>query len=344
MPGELEIIARLRARARVIGGVQVGIGDDAAVLQMGGARDLLACSDLMAEGVHFRREWSPPRLLGGKALAVTLSDIAAMGGAARYVMTSIALPQTLPAAFIEALFDGLLAYAEASGVALVGGDTSSSTDSLFIDTVALGECDAGRAVRRNGARPGDVIYVTGALGASAAGLALLERGYRLADDTQLIPGEAANDQEGLSRARTQAMWKHLAPSPHLALGRRVGERGLATAMIDVSDGLSTDLTHLLDESRCGAILRAGAIPLAAAARLLAGELQAEPLSLALHGGEEYELLFTARPEDQERIAELSDESNVPIAAIGEIIAGDGVQLERDGGREILRPSGYEHRI
>src|SRR6185369_7390289 len=108
MPGELEIIAHIRARARATDGVRVGIGDDAAVLQTGGARDLLACSDLMAEGVHFRREWSPPHLLGQKALAVTLSDIAAMGGAARYAMVSIALPPTLPAGFAEALLDGLL--------------------------------------------------------------------------------------------------------------------------------------------------------------------------------------------------------------------------------------------
>ena len=344
MPGELEIIARLRARARVTGGVQAGIGDDAAVLRMGGARDLLACSDLMAEGVHFRREWSPPRLLGGKALAVTLSDIAAMGGAARYAMTSIALPQSLPAAFIEALFDGLLAYAESRGVALVGGDTSGSTDSLFIDTIALGECEAGRAVRRSGAQPGDVIYVTGTLGASAAGLALLERGHRLTDDVKIVGGDAARDEEALSRARARAMRKHLAPAPHLALGCRVGERALATAMIDVSDGLSTDLSHVLEESRCGAILWAEAIPLAAAARLLAGELETEPLRLALHGGEEYELLFTARPENRARVADLSDELEVPITAIGEVIAGDGMQLERGGGREALRPAGYEHRI
>src|SRR5690242_21527075 len=126
MPGELEIIARIRARARAAAGVRVGIGDDAAVLQADGARDLLACSDLMTEGVHFRREWSPPRLLGRKALAVTLSDVAAMGGAARYAMVSIALPPTLPAGFVDELLDGLLDYAEASKVAVIGGDTSGA--------------------------------------------------------------------------------------------------------------------------------------------------------------------------------------------------------------------------
>src|SRR5437868_14016151 len=151
MPGELEIIARLRARARAADGVRVGISDDAAVLQTAGPRDWLACSDLMTEGVHFRREWSPPRLLGHKTLAVTLSDIAAMGGAARYAMVSIALPHTLPAGFVDELFNGLLDYADASDVAIIGGDTSSSADSLFIDTIALGDCEAGRAVARSGA-------------------------------------------------------------------------------------------------------------------------------------------------------------------------------------------------
>ena len=337
MPGEREIIARLRARARAAAGVSLGIGDDAAVLQIGGAHELLACSDLLAEGVHFRRDWSPPRLLGQKALAVTLSDIAAMGGAARYAMVSIALPSTLSPLFIEALFDGLMAYAEQSGVAIIGGDTSSSVDSLFIDTIALGECGIGRAVRRSGAQAGDLIYVTGALGASIAGLLLLERGHRLTDD-------AADDEGDMSAARAAAMLKHLGPAPQLALGRMLGERGLATAMIDVSDGLSTDLAHILDESGCGAILRAGSIPIAGAATSLAVELASEPLRLALHGGEDYELLFTARPEEHAHISNLSSEVAVPITAIGEITAGGGLRLERDGRLEALRPAGYEHQI
>ncbi|MFL6216636.1 MAG: thiamine-phosphate kinase [Blastocatellia bacterium] len=337
MPGELEIIARLRARAHAAAGVRIGIGDDAAVLQTDSARDLLACSDLMTEGVHFCREWSPPHLLGRKALAVTLSDIAAMGGAARYAMASIALPSNLPAGFVDELFNGLLDYADASDVAIIGGDTSSSTDSLFIDTIALGNCEAGRAVARSGASASDVVYVTGALGASMAGLMLLERGHRLTSNATMSDDE-------MSRARASAMSKHLSPAPHLALGRLIGERRLATAMIDVSDGLSTDLSHVLDESSCGAVLRAAAIPVADAARALAGELNAEPLALALHGGEEYELLFTARPEHRERIAQLSNEVGVPITAIGEITAGDGLRLERDGAVEPLKASGYEHRI
>jgi thiamine-monophosphate kinase len=236
------------------------------------------------------------------------------------------------------LFDGLLDYAEAGEVAIIGGDTSSSADSLFIDTIAIGDCPVGQAIRRNGAQAGDIIYVTGALGSSTAGLKLLERGHRLTDDA------AINDEDEMSRARRSAMLKHHPPAPHLALGRVIGERHLATAMIDVSDGLSTDLTHILDESHCGAVLRAAAIPLADAARALAGELNVEPLALALHGGEEYELLFTARAEHHEEISRLSNEAGVMITAIGEITVGTGLQLERDGKVERLRPSGYEHHI
>ena len=336
MPGELEIISRIRALARSpIGeqsGVKVGIGDDAAVLETGGARDWLACTDLMVEGVHFRREWSPPRLLGRKALAVTLSDIAAMGGIPRYAMVSVALPHTLTPGFIEQFFDGLLEYAAAEGVAIIGGDTSSSADSLFIDTIGLGDCEAGKAVRRCGARAGDIIYVTGSLGASAAGLALLERGYRIEE------GEVDG------RARAEAVTKHLSPDPHLGLARAIGERGLATSMIDVSDGLSTDLMHLLEESGCGALVRAEAVPVAGAAEVLADDLGSRPLTLALSSGEEYELLFTARNEDQVRIRELATEFDTSITAVGEVLSGRGIVLERDGAQETLKASGFEHRI
>jgi thiamine-monophosphate kinase len=334
MPGELEIISRLRKRARAGPQVRVGIGDDAAVIATDGAQDLLACCDLMIEGVHFRREWAAPRFIGRKALAVTLSDIAAMGGTARYAMISLALPRTLSAQDIEDLFDGIYEMADASNVTIIGGDTSSSNDSLFIDTIVLGDCAAGRAITRAGAQVGDVIYVTGALGASALGLDLLERGFRLEDSDSIEAG-----------ARRHALMKHLAPEPRLQIGRRLGERGLATAMIDLSDGLSTDLGHLLEESRCGAILHATAIPLDESAQWLAANgLEIDPLQLALHGGEEYELLFTARPETRHRIAALASDCNLPLTVIGEIVASHGLQLERDGARQMIQLAGYEHRI
>ncbi len=286
MPGEAEIISRIRRRARATDQVLIGIGDDAAVLRHGTATDLIACCDLIAEGVHFRREWAAPRLIGHKALAVTLSDVAAMGGVARFAMISIALPHTLSPDFIEELFEGIFELADSSGVSIIGGDTSSSVDSLFIDTSVIGECAAGRAITRKGAKVGDAIYITGALGASALGLLLLERGFRLANLTE-------------SDAHAEALMKHLAPAPRLKIGQAIGERGLATAMIDVSDGLSTDLWHILDESDCGAIIKADRVPVAGCVqRLAACDSEIEPLRLALDGGEDYELLFTSPLENQ----------------------------------------------
>ncbi|HJZ66989.1 MAG TPA: thiamine-phosphate kinase, partial [Blastocatellia bacterium] len=257
MPSESEIISRVRKRARVSDDVRLGIGDDAAVIKGAGGKDLIACCDLMVEGVHFRAEWTPPRLLGRKALAVNLSDVAAMGGVPRYAMMSVALPKKYSSEFIDQLFGGVFEFADACEVSIIGGDTSSSRDSLFIDVSVIGDCDTGRAVTRSGAKPGDAIYVTGCLGASALGLSLLESGYRLEE-----PG---------TDAKCRAISRHLNPEPQLKLGRAIGKAGLATAMIDISDGLSTDLQHLCEESGCGAVIDAGAIPIADCVKSVASE-------------------------------------------------------------------------
>jgi len=333
MTRESEIIARLRKRARVGRRVLVGIGDDAAVINCAGGKNLIACCDLLAEGIHFQTEWMPARLLGRKALAVNLSDVAAMGGVPRFAMISVAIPRKYSSEFIDELFGGVFELAEASGVSIIGGDTSGSLDSLFVDVSVLGECESGRAVTRGGAKPGDAIYVTGSLGASALGLFLLESGFRL---------DKSEDQ---SSANTQAVLKHLCPNPQLKLGRAIGDAGVATAMIDISDGLSTDLGHICDESGCGAIILAGAIPIAECVKSLPSESEhIDPLALALHGGEEYELLFTARPENQRRIEDLSVACEVAVSSIGNILPGRGLQMERDSRLEPLPSLGYEHQI
>ena len=333
MPGESEIIARLRKRAGVNDEVLLGIGDDAAVIKTTSGKDLIACCDLMVEGVHFRTEWAPPRLLGRKALAVNLSDVAAMGGVPKYAMMSIALPHTCSSEFVDELFEGMLQLADASGVAIIGGDTSSSRDSLFIDVSVIGECESGKAITRGGANIGDRIYVSGSLGASALGLSLLEGGFRL---------DASQDA---SDARRQAVLKHLAPEPQLKLGRAIGEAGLATAMIDISDGLSTDLWHILDESGVGATIHASAIPIAECVGSIASAAASiDPLRLALNGGEEYELLLTAPPAKANVLAGLPDALGVRLTAIGDIVAQRGLQLVRNGTLESLQPSGYEHLV
>ena len=319
----------LKHRARASDQVRLGIGDDAAVVAGSGGRDLLACCDLLVEGVHFRIDWAPPRMLGQKALAINLSDIAAMGGVPKFAMMSIALPPICSAQFIEDFLDGVFGLADQHGVAIIGGDTSSSRDSLFIDVSVIGECAAGQAVTRGGAKQGDRVYVSGSLGASALGLELLQQGVRL-------EGLADDDP------RRDALMKHLAPRPRTELGRAIGEVGIATSMIDVSDGLSTDLSHILEESSCGAVIHAGAIPIAECAR--AGSSPYDAIALALGSGEEYELLFTARPEESPQVENLARDLGLAITPIGEIVEAVGLRLERDGESEILAPSGYEHLI
>ena len=334
MPRESEIISRLRSISQNTDDVLLGIGDDAAVIARAGGKDLIACCDLMVEGVHFRSEWAPPRLLARKALAANLSDVAAMGGIPRFAMISIAVPPRYDSEFIDELFEGLFEFANACGVSIVGGDTSSSRDSLFIDVSVIGECESGQAVTRSGAKPGDQIYVSGSLGASALGLSMLEDGFRLDESKD------ANDA-----LRLCAVFKHLAPEPRVKLGRALGEAGLATAMIDISDGLSTDLCHILEESKCGAVIQGDKIPVAECVRLIASmNSEFDPLRLVLHGGEEYELLFTARPENSMRVSELSREAGVAITAIGEIIVSEGLELVHNGLSESIKPEGYEHAI
>lgn len=328
MPLESEIIARIRNRSRASDDIIVGIGDDAAVIRAGG-RNLIACCDLMIEGVHFRREWIPSYFLGRKALAVTLSDVAAMGGVARFAMISIALPGGISTEFVDEIFRGLFDMAYENNVSIIGGDTSSSPEGIFIDTSVIGECESGKAITRSGARPGDEIYITGSLGASSLGLRLLEQGIRL---------EGEPDSP-----RREALMKHLSPEPRLRFGATIGEAGLATAMIDISDGLSSDLWHILDESGCGALIRARSVSVAPCVKLMT-EGEDDKLKFVLHSGEEYELLFTARPEDKEQIQAVAESANLPIALIGEIISDKKFCVEYEGSLRPVDRSGYEHLI
>jgi thiamine-monophosphate kinase len=333
VPNETEIISRIKRRSRINDQVLVGIGDDAAVIKMTGDSDLIACCDLLVEGIHFRTEWTPPRLLGRKALAVNLSDVAAMGAQPKFAMISIALPHKYSSEFIDEVFAGISDLADASGVAIIGGDTSGSVHSLFIDISVIGECYSGRAVTRSGAEVGNKIYVSGSLGASALGLSFLEAGFRL------------SDVKDLGDTGRQALLKHLAPEPKLRLGRALGEAGLATAMIDISDGLSTDLSHILEESSVGATIHASELPIDDCVLSATAAVPAvDPTTLALNGGEEYELLFTVRPQDQDGLTFLAKTLGEKLTAIGEIIPERELRLEREGIVETVQPRGFEHII
>lgn len=304
------IIERIRqAASRGSRGRTTGIGDDCAVLQLPRGHEALVTTDFSLEDVHFRRAWHPAEAVGHRCLARGLSDIAAMGGTPRYAFLSLALPADLLQEWINGFIRGLLHLANRYDVLLAGGDTAQSPAGILADIVVLGSVPAGKAVLRSGARPGDLLYVTGTLGSSVATLHALRNGKKLSPASHR---------------------KHFYPEPRIAVGQYLREKKLASAMIDISDGLSTDLTHICEESETGAVVFAASLPAASGK---------DGLALALHGGEEYELLFTAASNRQvpKQIA------GVPISLIGEIVRGKRVKLAKsDGKTEILKPGGWQH--
>jgi thiamine-monophosphate kinase len=315
--GERGLISGIRRLSRgVRADVLLGIGDDAAVLR--GPRNLLLTTDLLVEGVDFRRSFHPPRLLGRKALNVNLSDIAAMGGRPLHAVLGLALPRALEKPWLDEFLKGFLAAARESNVVLVGGDISRARN-IMISVAVTGQ--SASFVPRNGARPGNRIYVSGTLGNAAMGLRLLKRGRR--------PGQG--------RAAAGLIKAFLDPVPRLELGSLLGRRRLASAMIDISDGLAVDLAHICEESGVGAELDLSRIPLSDGLRKLAKV----PLGLALGGGEDYELLFTVRPGNESRLRRLHHDFKLTV--IGRITAAKKiVAVDPAGKRKPLQIRGYEH--
>lgn len=323
---ETEFVRWLQLRSPRPGArLHLGIGDDAALVAGAGGNDLILTTDLSIEGVHFLRAVHPPRSVGHRALARSLSDIAAMGGTPRFALVSLAIAKRTTRAWLEEFYTGLTALAERFSVAVIGGDTAVVPARTTVDVVVVGEVRQGRALLRSGARPGDQIFVSGRLGVSALGLRLLLS--RRADLRRLPPS-------------AQAIETHLYPTPQCALGRYLSEKRLASALIDVSDGLSTDLGHLCDSSSVGA--RVWEIPIPAPQlSALHKTLGASPLDLALHGGEDYQLLFTVPPGKASSMPRKF--RGLPLCRIGEITRRKEVMLLRADGRpEPLRPAGYDH--
>jgi thiamine-monophosphate kinase len=234
--------------------------------------------------------------------------------------------------FIDSFYDGLFQLADRFGVKLVGGDISRTPERIIINSTAIGECLPGQEVFREGAKPGDQIYVTGFLGDAAAGLRLIERGARLHDDNATLTE---------SNAIEHLLLRQLQPEPRVGWGLLIGERHLATAMIDISDGLSSDLNHLCDESKVGALVEAHRLPIDQVVTEICGRRALDPLMLALHGGEDFELLFTVKPENVSQLPKRVD--GVPITLIGEIReASHGVQIAEGSKIWNLEPGGWEH--
>ena len=319
--------ARRRTGAGRADAVLVGPGDDAAVVRAPRGARLLLTTDLLAEGVHFRRRWAPPADLGWKLAAVNASDIAAMGGRPLWALLSLSFPAALEGSFAAELGRGLRAAARGFGFTLVGGDTCASDAGIFLSLTLVGEAGP-RPLTRVGARAGDLLFVTGHLGASALGLAALER---KGDDPLATP---------LRRVAR----RHLHPEPRLTFGAALAGSGLARAALDVSDGLARDLGRLCAASDVGAVVQAGRLPVLPSTRRAARLLGRDPTESALHGGEEYELLFTAKPRDEQGVRTLGERLGLPVTAIGSILhRREGVSVTGvDGRREPLTPRGWEH--
>jgi thiamine-monophosphate kinase len=315
--GEFDIIARYFARKATRDDVRLGVGDDAALLAPPPGQVLVAAVDTLVEGRHFL-PGTPPASVGHNALAVNLSDLAAMGAEPAWALLSLSLPEA-DECWLEEFARGLHALASAHGVALVGGDTVSGP--RVVTVTVLGFVPEGAALRRDGARPGDAVFVSGAPGMAAAGLQLLR------------------DRRATFDAADPRVRRLLQAEPRLALGRVL--RGHATAAMDVSDGLLGDLGKLAAASGVGARLDLERLPIAPL--LEAGHDRGESERFVLHGGDDYELLFTLPGDDAERrVADIEAQSGCTIHRIGEIFAGRGVHCRRDGREETVTGGGYDH--
>jgi thiamine-monophosphate kinase len=295
------------------------IGDDCAVLPKDDKTDMVITADMLVEDIDFRLEWTTAESLGHKALAVSLSDIAAMGALPKWAMLTLAVPEALwETDFLAQFFDGWTSFAAQHNIELVGGDISRSPSKFVIDSIASGEVEKGHAILRSGAKPGDAIFVSGSLGGAAGGLKILERGGR-------------NEKSGSANL----VERQLRPNPRIELGRFLVENIIANSMIDLSDGLSSDLHHICEASGVGAVLDLRSIPVD---ENLAREFGTdESFSLALNGGEDFELLFTVAEKN------ISMLENQEVTRIGTLTKHSEIVELIDGAtRSKLYPSGYRH--
>lgn len=303
-----------------------GIGDDAAVISFSKDSVILLTTDQLIEGFHFCLEETEGRRLGKKALAVNLSDIAAMGGVPIGYTLSLGIPtKRISIEFMDDFYEGMISFGRKMGVELLGGDTSEGGERLFISVSLLGKAEKGKVIYRGGGKDGDDLYVTGWLGDAALGLKLTEKGVQ---------------EEG----KEKLFERHHSPIPRTREGHLLAERGIPNAMIDISDGLLADLNHILEQSQIGAEIELALLPLSLEFRIWSRLYELDPLSLVLGGGEDYELLFSASPEKSKALAQLSGELSLPITCIGKLSREiQGIWL-KDGQGKITeaKPLGYDH--
>jgi thiamine-monophosphate kinase len=349
--GEFGLIERI---AQLVGGpgsgprpeagrVTLGIGDDAALLEVPPERQLVATVDTLVEEVHFRRDWTGPEDLGWKSLAVNVSDVAAMGAEPLAAFLSLALPENTEIAWIEAFIRGLEACACDYACVIAGGDTVRSPLPLAITVTLLGTVERGRGLLRSGARVGDALCVTGTLGDSAAGLALLQKGVGCSVSgvrSDSVPNTHHRTPNTVDFAPLLAA--HHRPRPRLEAARALAASGGVTAMMDLSDGLASDIRHLATRSDVGVRIQREALPISDAARAASSEIGVDPTDWALHGGEDYELLFTLPLSAVEPARELLSARGAPMTVVGEIVS-EGLRLVEVDGRQVaLEPAGFAH--
>lgn len=318
--------------------LRLGIGDDAALLTVPRGGELVLSCDTTLEGIHFLADRHPADSVGYKALARATSDLAAMGATPHSFLLTLALPESRTGKWLDRFLQGIARGAREFGMVLAGGDTTRSR-AIFISITVIGEVAPGRAVRRSGARPGDGLYMSGVLGAAELGLRMVRGHDGVSISSQLKP----------LMSQFPPLKRHLYPQIPLELGAFLGRNGIASAMMDISDGLSTDLARLCAASGVGARVEAERLPrvrLAAArrgstqlARTLA-RLKFDPLELALHGGEDYELLFTVAPKNEAKLSVAT--RFCPITRIGEVTRHKSIVLvARDGSTRALQPRGWD---
>ena len=321
MVSEKELIERVRRRMPSAGrGLSIGIGDDAAVLRPAAGAELVVTTDAFLENVHFLRKGGPAEAAGYKALARATSDLAAMGAQGRCFFLTMGLPDACTGAWLDRFLGGMARAARRFGLVLAGGDTTRFPQVVASLTV-VGEVRQGKAILRSGAKPGDLLCVSGRLGEAGLGLWLA--------------------QKNLHKRRRYAnlLKKHFYPEPRLGLGEWLGSNAMATSMIDTSDGLSTDLGHICKASGVGAIVWAPKIPVVK----IPPELRKrglDPLQMALHGGEDYELLFTVPKQFSGRVPRKI--AGVPVTAIGEMTPDKKIVLaSTEGSRTMLPAKGWD---
>jgi thiamine-monophosphate kinase len=304
-----------------------GIGEDAAALKISKQNILLTTCDLLLEDIHFNLSLTDSYHLGRKSLAVNLSDIAAMGGTPCFFLVSLAIQPHLSVKFIDDLYRGMMELADEFHTQLVGGDTNSSPNKLMIDITLLGEANPDHLLKRSGAQAGDSIFVTGTLGDAALGFFILETEKKL---NRPLPLNTMTS-------------KHLSPYPRIKEGKSIADNQLASAMIDISDGLLADLRRILTLSKAGATIWISQLPLSREFKHYQGQLKHNKIDFALKGGEDYELLFTSPQTKEKELSRLSQELGVPINKIGEVNSSEKiVVLDQNQKPYPVDDQGYDH--